>query len=199
MRRYLSAAGMLAVASLLAACGGGSPAGSGLVPGAPQALRPASTNAIQNGCFSTGKLAPWVAVGQRSGAGTVSSAQHWSPCTKYSGFMGTNAPPAVNGPHGLQQTVTVPKNGTLTLWHEGSSTDEAKYGYYEIDILNGTKKLGTCPGTGAGYSDTKLGWKKLTCSLAKYGGQKVTLQFYVNDNGYAKAYVNWYIDDVTLQ
>jgi hypothetical protein len=204
MRSSTFMGGLALAGMLLAACSGGSsipPAGTAFAPQALNAMQPdkhkAPANVIKNGTFETGKLAPWVAIGSRAGAATVTSTQHHSG--KYSAMMGTTAPPAVNGPHGLEQTVTVPKNGVLSFWHEGNSTDEAKYGYYEVDIYSGKTKLGTCPETGPNFSDVKLGWKKLTCSLAKYAGKKVTLEFYVDDNGYAKADVNWYIDDVTLE
>lgn len=199
MRGYAFTSGMLVAGLLLSACSGSaSSSGTAFVPQSLPDAIPATANVIKNGGFETGKLPPWIAVGQRGGAGTVTN-KEWHT-GKYSAFMGTTSPPAVNGAHGIEQTITVPKNGVLTFWHAGTSTDEAKYGYYEVDILKGTKKLGTCPKTGVNYSDTgsKIVWKKLTCSLAKYGGQKVTLEFYVTDNGYAKADVNWYVDDVSV-
>jgi hypothetical protein len=198
MRRHFITSGLIVAGILLSACSGGSnpAAGNAYVPQS-LAIPAGKTNVIQNGDFATGKLAPgWTALGSRYGVGTVVSTQHYTG-DKYSGFMGSTSDPAVNGPHGMQQTVTVPKKGELTFWHEGNSTDEPKYGYYEVDVYNGKKKLETCYG-GSGHSDTKLGWKLGKCSLAKYAGKSVTLEFYVDDNGYAKAYVNWYLDDVSL-
>ncbi|HTX60282.1 MAG TPA: hypothetical protein VMH02_11490, partial [Verrucomicrobiae bacterium] len=73
---------------------------------------------------------------------------------------------------------------------------EPKYGYYEVDVVSGGKTT-LCYG-GPNNSDTVLKWKEGGCSLAKFGGEKVTLKFYVYDNGYKSKYVNWYVDDVTV-
>lgn len=197
MRQQLIASSLIVAGMLFSACSSGSNGvGNGaFVPNAAGLSVDAAANAIGNPGFETGKLPPWAAFGQRTGVGTVVSTQHHSG--KYSAFMGTSQPPAVNGAHGIQQTVTVPKNGVLTFWHEGNSTDQASYGYDEIDVAIGKAKPVPVFG-GKGTSDTKLGWKKATVNLAKYAGKKVTLEFYVTDNGYAKADVNWYIDDVSL-
>ncbi|HTX58275.1 MAG TPA: hypothetical protein VMH02_01275, partial [Verrucomicrobiae bacterium] len=121
MRGYIFTTGLLAAGLLVSGCAGGSqslsPASGSLVPQA--AFAPAAaTNAIVNGSFTTGKLAPWAAFGKGAGAGTVTDKQHYGN-TKYAGFMGTLTTPAVNLPHGMSQTITVPKNGKLTFWHEG--------------------------------------------------------------------------------
>lgn len=199
MRGQVFTGSLLVAGLLMSACSGGSMPGTGNAFVPQESLRSATTNAVVNGNFATGKLAPWVGVGQRAGVGTVTNKYHYTG-DKYAGFMGTTTDPAVNKAHGMAQILTIPKTAkTLTWYHAGTSTDEAKYGYDEVHVIVGTKDT-VCYG-GSGFSDTgtKIVWKKGSCAISKWAGQKVTIQFDVVDNGYAKAYVNWYIDNVTIQ
>ncbi|MBV8489075.1 MAG: hypothetical protein JO199_01005 [Candidatus Eremiobacteraeota bacterium] len=198
MRRHFLMGSLVAAAALLTACNGGSNLGSNgaFVPQSQNRLTPRSTNVIQNAGFETGKIAPWTIDGQRTGEAKIVNTQWHSG--KYSVYMGTDSVASVNGPHGIEQSVTVPANATLSFWHEGNSTDEVKYGYDEIDVLQGTKVLGVCYGGSGVATDTVMKWKQSSCSMSKYAGKKVTLFFYVNDNGYKGYWVNWYLDDITL-
>ena len=51
----------------------------------------------------------------------------------------------------------------------------------------------------ADTTNTKSAWKLGSCSLSKYAGQTVTLQFGVFDNGYDKTYDNWDVSAIVLQ
>jgi hypothetical protein len=182
---------------ILSACGGS----SNSIPNAAQAFssqnlmapaKAAPVNVIKNPGFETGKMAPWKAIGANPGAPKVVSSK-WHT-GKWSAFMGTSAPPAVKGLHGISQSVKVPADGKLTFWFSGASNDQIKYGDQEVDVEIGGKIVDTC------YKEliTNTAWKEGKCSLTKYANQTITLVFGVYDNGYSKSFVDWFIDDVSL-
>jgi hypothetical protein len=197
MHRHLILSSALAVGVLgLAACSGN---GAG-IPSASSAdvarsvMLPdaAATNVIQNPEFANGKLAPWTAVGPKSGEGTISTKEHYG-ATKYSAYMGTSAPPAIDGVGGIEQKVTVPKNGELSWWYYGKSDDAVKYAHDVVNVIEG--KTSTTVWTNFVTSGK---WTEAKVSLAKYAGKSVSLEFAVSDNGYDKTYIEQYIDDVSL-
>jgi hypothetical protein len=197
MHRHLILSSALAVSVLgLAACSGNSagipttaaPAGVASHFVLPDA---AAKNVILNPEFSNGKLAPWVAVG-KTGKGSVSTKEHYG-ATKYSAFMGTTAPPAVDAVTGISQKVKVPTKGELTWWYLGNSTDTAQYASDIVSVTEGTTT------TDVWKNFIKTGkWTEGKVSLAKYAGKTVTLTIAVDDNGYSKTYINEFIDDVSL-
>jgi hypothetical protein len=198
MYRHLILSSALAVGVLgLAACSG---TGAG-IPSAAQpdgvASRPVfpnagATNVIQNPEFANGKLAPWVAVGPSSGEGEISTKEHYG-ATKYSAFMGTTAPPAINGVGGISQKVKVPTKGELTWWYYGKTDDQIKYAHDVVEVTEG--KITTAVST---LFVTSGKWTEGSVSLAKYAGKTVTLTFAVSDNGYDKTYIEEYVDDISL-
>lgn len=194
--RLVLGAALVAGTLLTSACAGS----SNSIPGTAGAFAPqsilahASTDPIQNGCFSSGKLAPWKAVmGKKNGSVKVTSGGYGS--CKFGAFAGTSKAPAPDGFYGVSQTVKVTKAGKLSWWWKGASNDEIKYGDQEVDVVIGGKIVDTC------YKELKTSTKWLlgTCNLAKYAGKTVSIQFGVYDNGYSKTYDNWTVSDVQLQ
>jgi hypothetical protein len=152
----------------------------------------AGGNVLKNPCFNTGKLAPWKPVGKAPGEGAISKTEVW--VCKYSAFMGTTSPPAVNGLHGIEQKVKIPTNATLTWWYYADTNDSPKYADDEVDLMSGTKLVDQC----FKKLEKQKKWTKGTCNLSKYAGMTVDLVLGVNDNGYSKTYVYWYVDDLSL-
>ena len=203
--RFRSILAGVVAAGTLAACAGG----TGTLPNqsspfAAHAAAPdkAATNVIKNGCFDTG-TAPWKLVkgtGSDSSnppSGTVSIVKGGYGACKHAAFAGTTKKPAPNGFWGVSQTVKMTKAGKLSWWYWGSSTEDIKYGDQEVDVVVGGKIVDTC--YSADTTNTKSAWKLGTCSLKKYAGKTVTLQFGVYDNCYDGTYDNWYVSDVSLQ
>jgi hypothetical protein len=206
LQKRLGTAGA-AFALVLAACGGGSGSGSIAPGGNPTTITPdtahvaavsravpnqSSGNVVQNPGFETGSLPPWTSCGSTSHAG-VSTAQAHSG--SYSAFLGTKGTPEVNGTAGICQTVTVPASGTLTFWVYETTTDTIEYADQEADIENAS---GTVLTQLYKEADSTNGWEEKTFSLSAYAGQTVVLYFGVKGNGYSSAYINEYLDDVSL-
>jgi hypothetical protein len=195
MRQIITGCVLTAVTLLCAACGGGA-AGSvnpQAMPGLWNALAVhAGGNVLKNPCFSTGKLSPWTAVGKPPGEGAISTKEVYT--CKYSALMGTLTPPAVDKLHGIEQKVEIPTNGELTWWYYAGTNDSPKYADQEVDLMSGTTLVYQCFKK---LSDTKK-WTKGTCDLSKYAGKTYDLVLGVNDNGYDKTYVYWYVDDLSL-
>jgi hypothetical protein len=204
MRLRSLLAGIVAAGTLAACAGGTSAVPNQSSPFAVKAAAPdkAAANAIKNGCFDTGTT-PWKIV---KGAGSDSSNPPsgsasivkggYGTC-KHSAFAGTTKAPAPNGFWGVSQTVKMTKAGKLSWWYWGSSTEDIKYGDQEVDVVVGGKIVDAC--FSADTTNSKKAWKLGTCTLSKYAGKTVTLQFGVYDNGYSKTYVSWYVSDITLQ
>jgi hypothetical protein len=203
MRFRLMLGAVAVTASLLtAACAGN----NGTLPAAqsPQAFAPsaASANAITNGCFDSGTK-PWTFVKgvgidkSNPASGTVSIVSGGYKSCKHAAFEGTTKDPAPNGFYGVSQTVTVTKAGKLSWWYWGDSTESISYGYQEVTVVVGGKVVDQC--YHADVTNTSKAWKEGTCSLSKYAGQKVELQFGVFDNGYDKTHLDWYVSDISLQ
>jgi hypothetical protein len=201
MRRHITIGCALAAgALLLTACnsGGMPPANGGstssfFAQSGRSGLSPAAANVLKNPCFSTGKLTPWKATGKNPGDAVISKKEVWD--CPYAAFMGTTKPPAVNGLHAIEQSVKIPPKATLTFWYYGSSNDEPKYGDQEVDLQLNGKTVYQCFKS---LVKTKK-WTMGKCSLSKYAGKTYELVLGVNDNGYSKTYVDWYVDDLSLQ
>lgn len=196
MRHIIGGCAIVAGTLFFAGCSGGIPPAN---PGAISALSnrtglgfDASGNVLKNPCFTTGKLAPWVSVGKAPGQGVISKMEVYQ--CKYSAFAGTTSPPAVDKLHGIKQKVTIPKNATLTWWYYAGSNDMIKYADDEVDLYSGTTLIDQC----FKKLVTTKKWTKGTCDLSKYAGKTYDLVLGVNDNGYDKTYVYWYVDDLSL-
>jgi hypothetical protein len=202
MRHLVTGCAFAAGALLIAACSssGVNPA-AGTMPAqalhAPGlAFSPAATNVLKNPCFATGKLSPWTAWigsgGTSRGTAVISTAEVYG--CKYSAYAGTDSPPAVTKLHGISQKVTIPTNGELTWWYYGGSDDEIKYADDEVDLYSGTTLVYQC----FKKLITTKKWTEGKCSLGKYAGKAYDLVLGVNDNGYSKTYIYWYVDDLSL-
>ena len=207
MRLRMLLAGAVAAGTLLtAACAGG----TGTIPNASSPFsaklaapdKKPTANAIKNGCFDSG-TAPWKlikAVGAdktNPPSGAVKIAKGGYGACKHAAFAGTTKDPAPNGFFGVSQTVKMTKAGKLTWWYWGSSTEDPKYGDQEVDVVVAGKTVDKCYGKDT--TNTKSAWKLGSCTLSKYAGQTVTLQFGVFDNGYNMTYDNWNVSDIVLQ
>ncbi|HEY1976289.1 MAG TPA: hypothetical protein VGG89_07090 [Candidatus Baltobacteraceae bacterium] len=161
----------------------------------------ATANAIKNACFAG--LTGWKAVKgvgadkSNPASGSVSAVKGGYKTCKGAAFAGTTKNPAPNGFWGVSQTVKMTKAGKLSWWYWGGSTDQLKYGDQEVDVVMNGKTVDRC------YKELvtnpKTDWKLGTCSLKKYAGKTVTLEFGVYDNGYSGVYDYWYVSDVTLE
>lgn len=196
LRNVLGAA--LAAGTLFTSACSGS---SGTIPNAQSPLSTmlavpakAPANAIQNGCFTNGALAPWTEV-KGTKQGSVSIQKGGYGTCKYAAFAGSKKAPAPDGFYGVSQTVKVTTAGKLSFWYEGASNDEIKYGDQEVDVVINKKIVDTCY---KALTTTKT-WKLGTCNISKYKGQTVQLQFGAYDNGYSKTYDYWVVSDISLQ
>jgi hypothetical protein len=122
----------------------------------------------------------------------ISKTEVWD--CKYAAFMGTTKPPAVDKIHGIEQSVKIPANGQLTWWYYAGTNDSPKYADQEVDLMSGSKTVYQCFKK---LQNTKK-WTKGTCDFSKYAGKTYDLVVGVNDNGYDKTYVYWYVDDFSL-
>lgn len=176
-------------------------AGSG-IPLGPQAVaqgiqlyvpQASSTNAVENGSFDTGKLAPWKSCGAASSI--ISKLHPYNG--KYDALTGSvTTKSEIKGWSAICQRVTVPAGGTLTaeLYRRTNEPSE-KYAYQEVALADSSGK----PATVLSKTNTNHdGWAKESWSLRKYAGKDVTLFFGVYGSGRAKYYDTQFIDDVTL-
>jgi hypothetical protein len=199
MRQRIIIGCALSIGTLfIAACGNS----GGITPSEGGATSPlqlarigfdAGGNAVKNGDFATGKLKPWKAFGKPPGKGEISTDEVYGS-DKYSAFMGTTSPPAVNKLHGIEQKVKIPSGGTLTWWYYAGSDDETQYADDEVDLYSGKTLVYQC----FKGLETNETWTEGSCDLSAYAGKTYDLTFGVNDNGYDKTYVYWYIDNVEL-
>ena len=198
---WIACAALSAAPLFIAGCGGSSGTlPSSLAPSSLAAL-PAATNVIKNGCFSG--LTGWKEVKgvgldkSNPASGSVKVVKGgYKPC-KGAAFAGTTKAPAPNGFWGVSQTVKMTKAGKLSWWYWGGSTDQLKYGDQEVDVVMGGKTVDRCYKNLT--NNSKTDWKLGTCSLKKYAGKTVTLEFGVYDNGYKSTDDYWYVSDITLE
>jgi phospholipase C len=151
-----------------------------------------SGDVITNGDFESG-LAPWSLVG--SGTGTAKVVSGIAHSGTHSAFMGTTAPPAPNGLHGIAQSVTVPASGSLDFWYMGGTNDTTQYADQEADLTDSSGRVVfQCMKTLVNTTT----WTEKRCDVSAYAGRTLNVTFGVNDNGYFSAYVYMYVDQVTL-
>jgi hypothetical protein len=195
MRRHITIGCAIAAGALfITAC-----SSSGIPPtsGGPALLAQSrgispDANLLKNPCFSTGKLAPWKNVGTKRGKAAISKTEKYE--CPYSVFMGTTGPPAVDGLFGIEQSVKIPAKAKLTWWYYADSDDEAQYASQQVDLESNGKVVATC----FKKLVTTKKWTLGSCDLSKYAGKTYDIVLGVDDNGYSKTYVYWYIDDLSL-
>jgi hypothetical protein len=154
-------------------------------------------NAIVNGGFETGRLAPWKSC--RSGVSLptpdVTTTQPHSG--KYDVFMGDLKGTEPNGTTAVCQEVRVPAGGVLSAWVRGVSNDPNPR-VYEFGALyetTGNKMLKTL--YTSKHNDAT--WKRRQFLLSQYGGRLVRVTFGVvgTNDDFGKT-VGLYLDDVSL-
>jgi phospholipase C len=115
---------------------------------------------------------------------------------KYSELGGSISWPEINGTQAVCQTVTVPKNGRLQFWVRQDTDDQIKYAHQAAYI---TKMSGVRLKTLYREANETNGWKlRGPYDLSAFAGQKVVIEFEVLGTGYGTAFINQYVDDVSL-
>ncbi len=165
------------------------------VPLAAGGIKPLSSG-ITNGGFETGSLSGWINESTRSSYAQVTTAQAHSG--SYSAFMGTLAPPEINGWGSIAQLVTVPSNGVLSFWvYQGSNEGQLGYGtryaWQAGYLLN---QRGSILTTFYKTVNNTNGWVNYTVNLSAYAGQTDYIYFGCYGDGYSGTYVYQYVDDV---
>jgi cell division septation protein DedD len=201
--------GAVCASAILSACSG---SGSSVAPvidprtGAAVGARPAlhalradavvrsaatGSNVVVNGTFETGDLSGWTADGTGTGAARISTVAHTG---SYSMYAGTGASPEVDGYYGLEQSVTIPAGGTLSLYARGISSDTSTYADEEADLINASGTIVKSCFNALLHTTT---WTLESCDVSSLAGQTLTLfvGVYGSGGGY---YVEGYFDDITL-
>jgi phospholipase C len=186
---FVAAAATLA----LAACGAGAAQRATLpaLPAAAAQTRAHAANAVKDPGFESGGFTYWKQCGNVP-ASIVTTQAHSGT---HSAFEGTTAAPEVNGTAALCQRVTVPAFGRLSYWALQSTDDTIEYASQSVALLDPSGRL---LATLAQTASNTGGWAQQSYDVSAYAGQTVQIQFAVSGNGYKSAYINQYVDDVTL-
>ncbi|HMA37721.1 MAG TPA: kelch repeat-containing protein, partial [Chloroflexia bacterium] len=150
-------------------------------------------NAIVNGGFETGALAPWVAAGGNPNP-TIDNTHHHTG--SFSGLLGTLSGGEPTGDSILYQTITVPASGgMLNFWYFPLTTDSITFDWQDAYITDTSGNILTtifhlCVNDGV--------WDNQTFNMAPYAGQTVRVEFLVHQDGFGDL-TSMNVDDVTLQ
>jgi subtilase family serine protease len=157
-----------------------------------------SSGNLVNGNFSSGSLTPgWINESTTRGNYVqVTTAQSYQ--STYSAFMGTLAPPEINGWAAIAQEVKVPTNGVLSFWvYQGSNEGQlgygTKYAWQAGYLLNSRGSILT---TFYKTVNNTNGWVNYQVNLGAYAGQTDYIYFGCYGDGYSGTYVYQYVDDV---
>jgi subtilase family serine protease len=166
------------------------PAGGGSL------IQPMAGTSIVNGGFETGSLSPWINESTVSSYAKVTTAQAHSG--SYSAFMGSLAPPEINGWGAIAQQVQIPTGAQLSFWvYQGSNEAQqgfgTKYAWQAGYLLNSRGSILT---TFYKTVNTTNGWVNYTVNLSAYAGQTDYVYFGCFGDGYSGTYVYQYVDDV---
>lgn len=179
-------------AFVLAACGAvASNSAPPLLPPAGPALRDAASNAVRDPGFESGGFKYWKQCGIVPAA-IVSSKSHSG---SHSAFEGTLSAPEINGTAAICQSVSVPQFGRLSFWAFDQTDDSLQYANQTVALLD---RKGNVLTTLSQTATNSRHWKRQSFDVSTYAGKTVQLQFSVHGNGYSKAFINRYLDDVSL-
>jgi subtilase family serine protease len=157
-----------------------------------------STGQLVNGNFASGSLSPgWINESTTRGNYVqVTTAQSYE--STYSAFMGTLAPPEINGWASIAQEVKVPSGGVLSFWvYQGSNEGQLGYGTkyaWQAGYLINSR--GSILDTFYKTVNNTNGWVNYQVNLSKYAGQTDYIYFGSYGDGYSGTYVYQYVDDV---
>jgi phospholipase C len=187
-RAYVIA--LAAAAVFLAACGSPQVTAHPALAPVPFAA-PTGGNVIQDPGFESDGFTFWKQCGKVRARITTAKAHTGT----YSEFGGTNGNPELNGDAAVCQRVTVPPFGRLSFWIDAQTTDTVQYAWESAALIGSNgKPLATLDRT----ASNTHGWVQRRFDVSAYSGQQVTVQFDVHGNGYPQAYINAYLDDVSL-
>jgi hypothetical protein len=151
---------------------------------------PPAQDAVANGGFESGALAPWTASGAYLPA--IKSGGHSG---SYSAQVGSTSP--VNGNSTLVQRVTVPSGSpTLTYWYQPHCPDTLTYDQIQMQVKD---TAGTVLATVMNVCSNSGAWTQVTFSMSAYAGKTVDLAFNDHDDGYASDPTYFLVDDVSLK
>jgi len=210
VRHPVGLCAVLVVAIATTACSGGNalapPSGAGparvasVRPSVPvPATRPrvsaatTASNVIANGGFESGSLSPWLQVGTGRGAAQIDANVHHTGA--YSAFVGTSTSPEVNGYYGVEQLVTIPASGVLSMFVRGYSNDSIQYVDQEADLIDSS---GTIVQNCFSVLLRTTTWTQETCDVSAHAGQSLYVFVGVYGTGYSADYLDLYVDDVSL-
>ena len=150
-------------------------------------------NAIGNGGFETGALAPWVAAGGNPNP-TIDNTHHHTGT--YSALLGTLSGGEPTGDSILYQQIMVPASGgTLSYWYFPLTTDTITFDWQDAYI---TDTSGNILATIMHLCVNDGVWENQTFNMAPYAGQTVRVEFLVHQDGFGDL-TSMNVDDVTLQ
>ena len=177
----------------IAGCGGPHPIGSVSAPAyvSAPAVSPSNGNVLSDPGFESGGFTSWKPCGSVAPQITKREAHSGS----YSEFGGTLGTPELNGDAAVCQRVTVPPYARLSFWTNATTTDTIQYAWESASlVLPSGKPLVTLYQAAANTH----GWQQQSADVSAYSGRNVEVRFDVHGNGYPHAYINAYVDDVSL-
>ena len=181
----------LAALALAACSAAGSHTAAPFFPPSEPAQRENAANGVRDPGFESGGFKYWKQCGTVP-ATIVTSASHSGT---HAAFEGTEAAPELNGTSALCQTVIVPRFGRLSFLSLDQTDDTLQYANQSVAVLD---TAGNLLATLSAVAANTTGWTKQSLDVSTYAGKKVQLQFSVHGNGYAKSFIDRYIDDVSL-
>ncbi len=163
-----------------------------LLPPAGPALRDAASNAVRDPGFESGGFKYWKQCGIVPAA-IVSSKSHSG---SHSAFEGERCP--------HRKSMEPPRSAnpfqyrSSDAFHFGLSTKRTIRCNTPTKPSHCSIRKGNVLTTLSQTATNSRHWKRQSFDVSTYAGKTVQLQFSVHGNGYSKAFINRYLDDVSL-